>query len=120
LQQDRAKPSPEIRAKAVELTKSAQDEDAKLRAIYDYVSTHFRYIGVSFGIGRYQPHPATDVLSNQYGDCKDKHTLLAALLEAVGIKAFLPSLIRLANLILMSLHPPNSITSSRPSHVATI
>ena len=88
LQQDRAKPSPEIRAKAVELTKNAQDEDAKLRAIYDYVSTHFRYIGVSFGIGRYQPHPANDVLSNQYGDCKDKHTLLAALLDAVGIKAF--------------------------------
>jgi tetratricopeptide (TPR) repeat protein len=88
LQQDRAKPSPEIRAKAFELTKSATDDDGKLRVLYAYVSTQFRYIGVSFGIGRYQPHPATDVLSNQYGDCKDKHTLLASLLDAVGIKAF--------------------------------
>ena len=88
IQQDRAKASPDVRAKAIEITKSAGDDDAKLRALYNYVGTHFRYIGVSFGIGRYQPHPATDVLSNQYGDCKDKHTLLASLLDAVGIKAF--------------------------------
>jgi hypothetical protein len=28
------------------------------------------------------------VLSNEYGDCKDKHTLLAALLKAAGIEAW--------------------------------
>ena len=88
LQQDRVKPTPEIRAKAAELIKGASDETSKLHAIYNYVSTQFHYIGVSFGIGRYQPHSAGDVLSNQYGDCKDKHTLLASLLDAVGIKAF--------------------------------
>lgn len=47
------------------------------------------------GIGRYQPHAAADVLSNDYGDCKDKHTLLAALLAAENIKAF-PALINTA------------------------
>jgi tetratricopeptide (TPR) repeat protein len=92
LQQERVKPSPEIRAKAAELTKNATDDNAKLRAIYNYVSTQFRYIGVAFGIGRYQPHSAEDVLANQYGDCKDKHTLLASLLDAAGIKAY-PALI---------------------------
>ena len=45
-------------------------------------------MGLEFGIGRYQPHPADDVLSNEYGDCKDKHTLLAALLKAAGIEAW--------------------------------
>jgi tetratricopeptide (TPR) repeat protein len=88
LQQDRANPTAEIRAKAADLTKGAADETSKLHAIYNYVSTQFHYIGVSFGIGRYQPHSAADVLSNQYGDCKDKHTLFASLLDAVGIKAF--------------------------------
>jgi tetratricopeptide (TPR) repeat protein len=88
LQQDRAKPSPDIRAKAADLTKGAADDASKLHVIYNFVSTQFHYIGVSFGIGRYQPHSAADVLSNQYGDCKDKHTLLASLLDAVGIKAF--------------------------------
>jgi tetratricopeptide (TPR) repeat protein len=92
LQQERVKPSPEIRAKAAQLTKNAADDNAKLHAIYNYVSTQFRYIGVAFGIGRYQPHSAVDVLSNQYGDCKDKHTLLASLLDAAGIKAY-PALI---------------------------
>lgn len=92
LQKDRVKPTPEIQAKAAELTKGAEDDDAKLRAIYTYVSTQFRYIGIAFGVGRYQPHFAAEVLANQYGDCKDKHTLLASLLSASGIKAY-PALI---------------------------
>ena len=96
LQQERVKPTPEIRAKALELTKSASDDNAKLRAIYKYVSLDFRYIGIAFGIGRYQPHSAAEVLANQYGDCKDKQTLLASLLDSVGIKAY-PALISSAH-----------------------
>jgi hypothetical protein len=96
LQQERVRPTAEIRAKVAELTKNASDEEAKLHAIYSYVSIQFRYIGVAFGIGRYQPHSAAEVLSNQYGDCKDKHTLLASLLDAAGIKAY-PALISSAH-----------------------
>jgi hypothetical protein len=44
----------------------------------------FRHISISFGAGRYRPHTAGEVLVNQYGDCKDKHTLFAALLKAAG------------------------------------
>jgi TonB family protein len=92
LQQERVKPTPEILAKAAELTKGASDDNTRIRAIYKYVSTEFHYIGIAFGIGRYQPHTAAEVLANQYGDCKDKQTLLASLLDAVGIKAY-PALI---------------------------
>ncbi len=81
-------PSPEIRAKAEELTKGKATDDEKIRALYDFVSTHIRYIGVSLGLGRYTPHAAGDVLANRYGDCKDKHTLFQALLQAVGIPAY--------------------------------
>ncbi|MGA7685808.1 MAG: DUF3857 domain-containing protein [Terriglobales bacterium] len=88
LQAEKVKPTPEVAAKAAELTKDAPNDDAKLRALYNYVSTQFHYIGVAFGIGRYQPHGAETVLENQYGDCKDKHTLLAAMLSAVGIPAY--------------------------------
>jgi len=98
LQRQRIAPSPEIREKATDLTRNATDDAAKLRAIYKYVSTDFRYIGVSFGIGRYQPHSAAEVLNNQYGDCKDKHTLLAALLAAVGIRVY-PALINSSHAI---------------------
>ena len=59
-----------------------------MRAIFNDVALNIHYIGLEFGIGRYQPHAADDVLSNEYGDCKDKHTLLAALLKAEGIEAW--------------------------------
>ncbi len=92
LQEERVKPGPEVTAKAVELTKGLSDDQAKAKALYNYVSNQIHYIGVDFGIGRYQPHPAAEVLSNQYGDCKDKHTLLAAMLAAVNIRSY-PALI---------------------------
>jgi tetratricopeptide (TPR) repeat protein/transglutaminase-like putative cysteine protease len=88
----RVTPTPEIRAKAEELTRAASSDAQKVQAVYDYVSTKFRYIGVSLGVGRYQPHAASEVLTNDYGDCKDKHTLLASLLSAVGVKVY-PALV---------------------------
>jgi tetratricopeptide (TPR) repeat protein/transglutaminase-like putative cysteine protease len=84
--------TPAIQAKSAELVKGLSTNAEKQRAIYDYVSTRFRYISVSLGVGRYQPHAAEEVMSNLYGDCKDKHTLLAALLKAAGIEAW-PALI---------------------------
>lgn len=80
--------TPEIQSKAKELIEGKRSEDEKLRAIYDFVSTRFRYIGIDLGHGRYAPHAASEVLVNRYGDCKDKHTLFAALLQAVGITAY--------------------------------
>lgn len=85
---ERATVTPEIQAKADLLVKGLATDDARMQAIYDFVSTRIRYIGLSFGIGRYQPHTASEVLENEYGDCKDKHTLLAALLKAEGIEAW--------------------------------
>ena len=87
LDKDRRAPSPEVRAKAAELTKGLDNDLDKVQALYDFVAKNFRYVSLSLGLGRYQPHAAGDVLHNQYGDCKDKHTLLASLLEAEGLHA---------------------------------
>jgi tetratricopeptide (TPR) repeat protein len=87
MEKDRRLPSPEVRAKALELTKGLNGDLAKTEGLYDYVAKNFRYVSLSLGVGRYQPHAASDVLHNQYGDCKDKHTLLASLLEAEGLHA---------------------------------
>lgn len=84
--------SPAIAAKSAELTRGLTTNEEKLRAIYAFVSLKFRYISISFGTGRFQPHSADEVLANQYGDCKDKHTLFATMLKAVGIEAW-PALI---------------------------
>ena len=87
LEKDRRIPSPEVRAKAQELTKGLNSDLEKTEALYDFVAKNFRYVSLSLGLGRYQPHPASDVLHNQYGDCKDKHTLLESMLEAEGLHA---------------------------------
>ncbi len=79
-----AEPNDALRARAEELTAKAQTPEEQIRAIYDFVSARTRYIGIDFGIGRYQPHTASEVLADQYGDCKDKDTLLEALLRAKG------------------------------------
>lgn len=92
LEQPKLAITAEIQAKAEELVKGKTSEDEKLHAIYDFVSTRFRYIGIDLGQGRYSPHAASEVLVNRYGDCKDKHTLFAALLRAAGISAY-PALI---------------------------
>src|SRR5215470_3668228 len=85
LEKDRRVPSAEVRAKAQELTKGLTSERDKTEALYTFVAQNFRYVSLSLGLARYQPQAAADILRNQYGDCKDKNTLLAALLEAEGI-----------------------------------
>jgi len=87
LEKDRRQPTAEIRARTAELIKGKNGDLEKVEALYDYVATNFRYISLSFGLGRFQPHAAGDVLHNEYGDCKDKHTLLSSLLEAAGYHA---------------------------------
>lgn len=85
LEKGRTDPTPEIRAKAQQLIQGRTTELEKIQALYTYVAQNIRYVSLSFGLGRYQPHSAADVFKNQYGDCKDKHTLLAAMLAAADI-----------------------------------
>jgi tetratricopeptide (TPR) repeat protein/transglutaminase-like putative cysteine protease len=85
LEQGRTDPTPEIRAKTAELIQGRTTDLDKMQALYNYVSKSIRYVSLSFGVGRYQPHSAGEIFANQYGDCKDKHTLLASMLQAAGI-----------------------------------
>ena len=61
LMKGRPVPDAAIQAKADELTHGLTTDDAKVDALYHYVATQYRYIAVSFGIGRLQPHTASDV-----------------------------------------------------------
>jgi transglutaminase-like putative cysteine protease/tetratricopeptide (TPR) repeat protein len=88
LQGERMTVDDSVRQKALELTKGADTPTEKARRLYDFVARNVRYVSISLGIGRYQPHPASDVLQNGYGDCKDKHTLFSALLRAEGIQSY--------------------------------
>jgi transglutaminase-like putative cysteine protease len=89
---DKAAVTPRIQALADEITAGASDRRDQAHRIYDWVSKHIRYVAVFLGNGGYEPHEATKILENGYGDCKDHVVLLEALLKAKGI-ASVPVLI---------------------------
>jgi tetratricopeptide (TPR) repeat protein len=88
LQGDRVVVDESVRKKAAELTRGATTPTEKAHRLYDYVARSIRYVSISFGVGRLQPHAASEVLQYGYGDCKDKHTLLQSLLKAEGIQSY--------------------------------
>ena len=73
---------------------SAQNLDRAdtIFAVYEYLQQNIRYVFAHVDRGGYQPHNASEVLENRYGDCKDQTVLAVTLLRKLGIKAY-PSLI---------------------------
>jgi hypothetical protein len=61
---------------------------AKMKALADYTQQKIRYAAIEIGIGGHQPHPAGQVFAHQYGDCKDKVTLLSSMLHEIGIESY--------------------------------
>lgn len=59
----------------------------KLENIANFMQQQIRYVGIEVGIGGWKPHSAEEVFQNRYGDCKDKATLMIAMLDAVGVRA---------------------------------
>jgi transglutaminase-like putative cysteine protease len=66
---------------------SGADFKTKIQGVANFMQREIRYVGIEIGVGGLQPHPAADVFKYRYGDCKDKATLLIAMLNAVGVRA---------------------------------
>lgn len=69
------------------LTTANSDFMQRIQKVADYMQQRIRYVGIEIGIGGYIPHSAEEIYRNQYGDCKDKVTLMIAMLDAVGVRA---------------------------------
>ena len=92
----KAAATPEIAALADEITRGIADRKAQAAAIDTWMKKNIRYVAVYLSLGRVVPNEAAAILKNKYGDCKDKVTLMAALLAAKGI-ASEAALINLGN-----------------------
>jgi len=88
LEQGRRDASPEIKQKVAALTASATTQLAKMQALAKFVQGDVRYVAIELGIGGWQPHPAPEIFTHRYGDCKDKATLMSSMLHEVGIESF--------------------------------
>ncbi len=80
-------PTPALQAKADQVLFGLPSTNARITALYAYVSREVGSIDAPLGQGSWQPHTATEVLNNQFGDSKDKSLLLAAMLRAEHLTA---------------------------------
>ena len=85
LSRDRMQPNADITAKAQALIAGKTDFYDKTEAIGEFVQKQIRYFVIEMGIGGLQPHSAADIYKGRYGDCKDKATLVGAMLTSVGL-----------------------------------
>jgi hypothetical protein len=92
LEQGRRDASPEIKQKVVSLAGPAATPLAKMQALAKFVQSDIRYVAIELGIGGWQPHPAMEIFTHRYGDCKDKATLLSSMLHEVGVESFFISI----------------------------
>ncbi len=63
------------------------DDAARVGEALRWVQENIRYYSVQLGESSHRPQPADKVLSNRYGDCKDKSLLLLGMLRALAIEA---------------------------------
>jgi len=74
-----------IRKEATTLIKGLDSPLDRLTAVAHYVRDDIRYVAVELDEGRFRPRAATTTYFNRYGDCKDKVTLMRAMLSAIDI-----------------------------------
>lgn len=88
LESGRLIPSDGIKQKTASLTASAKDPVDKMRNLAAFVQHDIRYVSIQLGIGGWQPHPASDIFTHHYGDCKDKTNLFRVMLKEIGIQSY--------------------------------
>src|SRR5579871_2393677 len=87
LVEDQLAADDDIRRTARGLVTPEMSDEARVRAVYDFVVENTRYVGLEFGIHGYKPYKVTQVLARRFGDCKDKASLMVALLREVGVES---------------------------------
>jgi transglutaminase-like putative cysteine protease len=85
---ERVDASPEIKQQVGKLTASATTPLQKMQTIAEFVQRDIRYVAIELGIGGMQPHPAAEVFSHRFGDCKDKATLVRSMLQEIGVQSY--------------------------------
>lgn len=80
-----AQGSQALRQQAEQLRQA--DPAASILAALTFVQTQVRYFGTEFGSNSHRPAEPERVLAQRFGDCKDKVSLLVALLRQMDIQA---------------------------------
>lgn len=78
---------PSLESELERAIRDAHNDREKIAAIQEFVLRSTHYVALEFGIYSYKPYPVTQIYARRFGDCKDKASLMIALLRAAGIEA---------------------------------
>jgi len=76
-----------LREVSARLTTKKMSEIEKINAVHQFVLRNTHYVALEFGIYSYKPYPVAQTYARRFGDCKDKASLMIALLRQAGIEA---------------------------------
>jgi Flp pilus assembly protein TadD len=77
----------DVQSMVARLVKTGEPRADSIRHLVNALHRTVRYTGVEFGESSLVPQFPAETLKRKYGDCKDKSTLLVAMLRAAGIPA---------------------------------
>ncbi len=79
--------SGEILALTDSITGGKQSNKEKVRKIFTWVQRNIKYVAFEDGENGFVPREASLVLQRKYGDCKDKTSLLVAMMKSEGLNS---------------------------------
>jgi len=79
---------PKLKLISDSLTAGVTTPEEKAKKIYTWVQHNIKYIAYENGLEGFMPRRAAVVCNRRFGDCKDMSSLLTALLQIAGLKAY--------------------------------
>lgn len=70
-----------------EISKKSTTKIGRIAEVARWVQENVRYVALELGPGRYRPRSADVTFKNKFGDCKDKATLMRAMMAALDIRS---------------------------------
>jgi transglutaminase-like putative cysteine protease len=103
-------PGEAIKAKVAALKKEAgSNQTIYLQNAMRFVQDNIRYMGIEMGENSHRPNNPEKVLTQRFGDCKDKSLLLCTLLQADNINA---------NMAYVNTYDKGTVTNKLPTPYA--
>lgn len=98
----------DIDAAVKRLTVGKDTSEARAKAIFSWVESNIKSVGLESGPAAFKPHAAGEIYRNRHGDGKDQAVLLVTMLRRAGIEAY-PALLLTAD------NPPLDKTLPQPA-----
>jgi transglutaminase-like putative cysteine protease len=79
--------TPAQKAVIAPILKTEDTVEQRVLAALHFVQDEVRYLGIEMGARSHEPNAPDAVITQRFGDCKDKSRLLVSLLQGMGIEA---------------------------------